>query len=61
MYKLHDFFYSVSKPWKVSDCSTPVFRAEALSKEKLEGTILKAEHKLPICEAVPPHAAPEWE
>ena len=60
MYKLHDFFYSVSKPWKSRDCSAPILRAESLSKTKFEGTRLQAEHKLPICEAVPPNEAPEW-
>ncbi|MDA8583107.1 AAA family ATPase [bacterium] len=40
MYHLHDFFYSVSRPWKVSANSAPIFRAESLSETKLEGTRL---------------------
>ena len=46
--------------WKPRGGSGPIFRAEPLDEDNVEGTRPKVNSELPICEAAPPNEAPEW-
>ena len=58
LYKIYDFLTPFQERCKGK--SEAIFRAETLDDTKLGKTRLKRNHGLPITEAAPPEAAPEW-